>query len=493
MPSIATFIKELLTEDKYSGDFIDRVEERIQGLNAAQLQGIYNHLKVTSKEAKAPLWKAANTELMSKIEGILKIRTDEVHKEKKLLEEYYIKQRQKKQTKVIAAKEKIRVMEMVVGNARRHAEEDVKELELKRQTAERVAILQEIAKAEDRRDFWWKVLAAFYVFALGGVCYAMRAQLFILIPAVFFLTLVCLFLAYRAHLWTDIKPIVFTEDQIENQIEQKAEVFRKQALSDIRERERKFQERTKRENKERRKLRKEKKAKDEQEIELLENERLERIAQAKMLLAKSMRESEQSNRNFLFNNHGGNPARVIPVSDEYMIGLDNQSLSSSIQAVVDSDSETKRMIQKGESKQKNNNNKTKKKKIRFIDAEADGKKNNSNNNNEGEEKDLEAGVSSNNNQQGEGGGDGEEDWQMNDYLSSTEDDEEDDDLESSLEEEEGDLSFLDHHNEIESQAKNKKMKEISALGIAEPKDGGDNDHDHDDNMVELFAKTDEMV
>jgi hypothetical protein len=491
MPSIATFIKELLTEDKYSGDFIDRVEERIQGLNAAQLQGIYNHLKVTSKEAKAPLWKAANTELMSKIEGILKIRTDEVHKEKKLLEEYYLKQRQKKQTKVIAAREKIRVMDMVVGNARRQAEEDVKELELKRQAAERVAILQEIAKAEDRRDFWWKVLAGFYVFALGGVCYAMRAQLFILIPAVFFLTLVCLFLAYRAHLWTDIKPIVFTEEQIENQIEQKAEVYRKQALSDIRERERKFQERTRRETKERRKLRKEKKAKDEQEIELLENERLERIAQAKMLLAKSMRESEQSNRNFLFNNNGGNPARVIPVSDEYMMGLDNQSLSSSIQAVVDSDSETKRIIQKGEANQKNSNKtKTKKKRISFLgeNGEADCK-NNNHNNNEEEKKDLEAGIASNNNQQGEGGE--EEDWQMNDYLSSTDEEDQEEDGESSLEEGEegeGDLSFLDHHSEIESQEKNKRIEKISALGIAEPKDAGDND-----DMVELFAKTDEMV
>jgi hypothetical protein len=335
MPSIAIFIRELLSEEKYSSDFNDRIQERIETLNAAQLQGIYNHLKSVAKQAKSPQWIEANQELMHKIEGVLKIRSEEAAKERKVIEEYYLKQKQKRQLKVIAEREKIRVVQMVQETARKQAEEEVKENELKRQAAERVVILQEIAKAEDKRNFWWKVLAGFYICSLGAVSYVMRAQLFILVPGVFFITIVCLYLAYRAHLWTDIKPIVFSNEYMENVIEQKAEIYRKQAMSDIRERERKFQERQRQETKERRRLRRERRQKQQEEIELLEKERVDRINQAKFLLAKSLKES---NGKFL----GG--VKIVPSMQDYVTNLENHSLNSSVVAVVDSDSETRKQI-----------------------------------------------------------------------------------------------------------------------------------------------------
>lgn len=294
MPSIALFIRELLAEEKYSTDFINRIEDRIKDLNAAQLQGMYNHLKTMEHTAKSGIWKNANQEIMSKIEGILKIRVEEAQKEKKVIEEYYIKQRQKQQMKKIAAKEKIRVMEMIEQNAFTEAEKEIKDNELKRQAAERVYILQEIGKAEEKRNFWWKILLAFYICALGGISYVMRESIIILIPCVFGLTVISVYLAYRAHLWTEIKPIVITPEQLDALIESKAEILRKQALSNIRERERKFQEQQRRDTIERRRLRAQRKEQQRLEIEMFEKERLERIQQARLLLAKSMKEESKS-------------------------------------------------------------------------------------------------------------------------------------------------------------------------------------------------------
>ncbi len=39
MPSIASFIKELLSEDQYSDEYNKRIQDRIEVMNAAQLQG----------------------------------------------------------------------------------------------------------------------------------------------------------------------------------------------------------------------------------------------------------------------------------------------------------------------------------------------------------------------------------------------------------------------------------------------------------------------
>jgi hypothetical protein len=292
MPSIALFIRDLLSEDKYSPDFINRIEERIRGLNAAQLHGMYIHLKATSRDAKSDFWKEANTELMEKIEGILKIKMEEVNKEKKVFEEFYLKQRHKRQQAKVGAHEKIRVMEMIDIQANQQAETEIKENELKRQAAERLVILQETMKGEEKRNFWWKILAGFYLLAVAAVSYVMRQTLLICIPAVIGLTLICVFLAYRCHLWTEVKPLVVTDAQLQLLIEAKTEILKKQAIMGIKERERKFQEQQRREHIERKKSRKARKEKQRQDIEMIEKERYERIAQAKMLLAESLQQDE---------------------------------------------------------------------------------------------------------------------------------------------------------------------------------------------------------
>jgi hypothetical protein len=67
MPSIAQFIKDLLAEEKHSGDFSNRIQERIETLNAAQLQGLYQHLTNSANNSKTKLWKSANEEIVLKI------------------------------------------------------------------------------------------------------------------------------------------------------------------------------------------------------------------------------------------------------------------------------------------------------------------------------------------------------------------------------------------------------------------------------------------
>lgn len=324
MPSIALFIRELLAEDKYSPDFTNRIEERIQGLNAAQLQGMYNHLKLSQKNAKSEIWKYANQEIMNKIEDALKLKVDEAQKQRKVLEEYYLKQRQKAQAKKVADKEKIRVMEMIDQSSLVQAEQEIKDNEQKRQAAERMYILQEVGKAEEKRNFWWKVLFVIYICAVAALSYLMMNSLLVLIPSALGLTFITIYLAYRAHLWTDIKPIVISPEYLQSQIESKAEQLKKEAISNIRERERKFLEQQRKETLERRRLRAERKAKQMEEIELLERERINRVNQAKLLLAKSMKQNatsitsskEVEVASLMSNFSRGSTAKVVPLLSE---------------------------------------------------------------------------------------------------------------------------------------------------------------------------------
>jgi hypothetical protein len=284
MPSIALFIKELLAEEKYGSEFTDRIEERINVLNAAQLQGIYNHLAKTAKESKGPLWKEANMNIMSKIEGALRARLAEVEKEKKLIEEYRIKQRQKRTQKRNAEREKIRVMEMIEEKAHQQAEQEILEYENKRQAAERVYIMQETIKAEEKRNLYWKIIVIVFLLLVGGSAYVMKDNILFLIAIIFGLAIISIYCGYRAHLLTFIKPIQIAPEYIENQIQSREELLKKQALSQIRERERKFKDQQRFETLERRRLRKERREKAERDATILEEARLEKVKKAKELL-----------------------------------------------------------------------------------------------------------------------------------------------------------------------------------------------------------------
>ena len=85
--SIALFIKEALAEDKFGNDFNSRIDERVDAMNAAQLQGIYDHLLQTSRTASTSMWRNANKELIEHVEGLMRERVGEVQKARARVEE----------------------------------------------------------------------------------------------------------------------------------------------------------------------------------------------------------------------------------------------------------------------------------------------------------------------------------------------------------------------------------------------------------------------
>lgn len=285
MPSIALFIKQLLSEDKYSSDFSDRISERINELNAAQLQGIYNHLVATAKTSKSETWGWANRELVRKIEGVLKERVAEAEKIDKILEENRLKAVQKHRKIKEAKIEQKRVMRMIAENARKTAEAAVREEEQKRVAEEKGETMIKVYKAEERRDEWWKRTAVFFIIGVVVVSATVK-DLFILLPCLVVVFLITAILVYRAQQFTVIVPRVVDESELEMEIERRGEVLQKKAISALREKERKFQEQQARDEEERKARKALKKKQAKFEAQLMIARRQQQLAQATEILTR---------------------------------------------------------------------------------------------------------------------------------------------------------------------------------------------------------------
>lgn len=285
MPSIALFIKQLLSEDKYSSDFSDRISERINELNAAQLQGIYNHLVATAKTAKSETWSWANRDLVSKIEGVLKERVAEAEKIEKILEENRLKAVQKHRKLKEAKTEQKRVMRMIAENARKTAEAAVREEEQRRVAEEKGETMAKVFKAEERRDEWWKRTAVFFVIGVVVVCATIK-DIIILFPCLFVVFLITGILVYRAQQFTVIVPRTVDEGELEMEIERRGEVLQKKAISVLREKERKFQEQQARDEEERKARKALKKQQAKFEAQLMIARRQQQLAQATEILTR---------------------------------------------------------------------------------------------------------------------------------------------------------------------------------------------------------------
>lgn len=292
MPSIALFIKELLSEEENQRD--EKIHERIKQLNAAQLQGMYNHLLVTAQKAKSPMWKLANENLLGRIEEMLTIRIEEEQLEKRLLEDMKLKKKQKIVKEREAKREQKRVMEMVAETARKKAEEEVKENEQKRQAAERVSILQRVFQAEEKRNFYWKVIAfAYVVIFVGAIIFLAPISVPMLIGALGGVTVLALAAAYKAHTLAHIKPTVVTPEELLTQVQQREDILKKQAVMALKEKERKFEEQLKKDREEAKKRRAVKREREKFEADLLAKQRAEQLKMAQEIFSRSMSHDDQ--------------------------------------------------------------------------------------------------------------------------------------------------------------------------------------------------------
>lgn len=293
MPSISLFIKQLLAEDKYSADFSERIDERIGTLNAAQLQGMYNHLITTAKLSKCELWSGANMELIRRIESTLKARVAEEAAVNMALEEEDLRHQQKERMEREAKQEKKRVMQMIAQTARDKAEKEVRDEEQKRQTDEKVQIIQRVFNGEERRNRWWAYTAsscavtiAIVIVAAIFTPFSIPFATFVVIGAIVLIVLTGGFLVYYASAFTTVLPLVVEESELERRIAERVDFYKKKAIENLKEKERKFQLQERQDEIDRRERKRARKRQLKFEAELLEARRKENIAMAKEVLSR---------------------------------------------------------------------------------------------------------------------------------------------------------------------------------------------------------------
>jgi hypothetical protein len=296
--SIALFIKELLSENKFSSDFSEKIEERIKVLNGAQLQGMYNHLIATTKTSKSLIWRSANMDLLHRIEGILEQKNAEDKLENKIIENIKLKKKQKIQKQQEEKMEQERVMVMIAENAKKTAEQEVRENEFKRQAADRLSVLGRIYKVEEKRNLYWKIIAVVYVVSVVIIA-VFLADLLILIAALGGISLLALILAYCAHLLTIIRPSVVAPEDLENQIHQREDILMKQALMSLKEKERCFGEQQRKDREEAKKRRKIKKERQRFEAQLLAQRRQQELAMAEEIFERNAASSSSRSNSLI--------------------------------------------------------------------------------------------------------------------------------------------------------------------------------------------------
>eukprot|EP01039_Chlorochromonas_danica_P007014 gene7014-7758_t len=291
MPSIALFIKELLSEDKFSSNYSDRIEERLVQLNAAQLQGMYHHLQATAKKSKSPMWRTANEELLHRIEGLLTKRLAEVETEKKILEDIRLKKKERIRKVKEEGLELQRVQAMIQANAHNQAKTEVHEEEQRRLGEERLSIIQRHFQAEECRNRWFLALTLSYIPAVIIVAVFVK-EVIILAAILGGLTILVALLAYRAHLLTIIKPKQVSPSDIENQIAEREDILQKQAFMALKEKERRFEEQQRRDEEEARKRRAIKRERKRFEAALLAKQREDELAMAREIYERQRKAQE---------------------------------------------------------------------------------------------------------------------------------------------------------------------------------------------------------
>jgi hypothetical protein len=246
MPSISQYLKEGYNEPKYSEQFNSKIQERVSELNVAQLQGMYSVLEGKKNGAQSALWRRANAQVMAEIQKPLESRRAVEILVNSKQEEAQLRVTGHEEKKKAIRRDALRVQKMIMENARKRAVTDVKSEEEQRRALEKVNIMTRIYEGEARQQTWWIRIAICYTILLVIICVVVPDVLYIL-AGIFFITVVCGFLAYKAYLFTKIEAIEPSEADIEALVAKRSDELIGEARAGIMEKERKFQEGQRRE------------------------------------------------------------------------------------------------------------------------------------------------------------------------------------------------------------------------------------------------------
>ena len=212
----------LTLSDNYIRHYYFHVGVRVQEMNTAQLQKMYDALNATYKDSGFQPWGEANAALRDEIHKVLVVRIAQDTLEEKKLQAIKDREIRNRENERMKRLEKKRVLRMIKENAISSAAKYVKEKENDRKIAERVNMVHVVAAAE---IVAMKMLAVTsFVLILGVVLVALLVSNPLFSGCgIGVLFLVAFYMCYRAYKVTDIEPLVVTQEDLDSQIEEKEE------------------------------------------------------------------------------------------------------------------------------------------------------------------------------------------------------------------------------------------------------------------------------
>ena len=294
MPQIAVFIKELLNEDPFDKTFSSKLPERLETLNAAQLQGMYKHLHKTHSNSKFKPWKNANLHLLKSMKNILDERVKEFEKQNKKKQDSNLLVKVKRNLKKNIEQKANRVMELIEKASEDKARAEVKRLERQRQADERLEIVKKVWESEAIRITYAKYAAgfSFTMLLIIIIVYAVAFTNAAFIGGgISFVALITAAILYKAYKVGIVEPIVVTNEDLEDKVTALEEQYKEKAIQEMKEKEEQFKQVIKEEKAYRKKYKEEKLRKEEFERRLLEERRLQELAMAQEIIEGSIRSS----------------------------------------------------------------------------------------------------------------------------------------------------------------------------------------------------------
>jgi hypothetical protein len=295
MPRVSEYVTDLLSEPIYGNDYMKKLPQRIQEMNAQQLNGMYVHLKKTHDESNFHMWKKCNEKIMVEMKPLLDERMAVVKKrEKKELEEEFLERQRwmKNKSKKV---EFLKVKKFIEESSRKAAVIEVNDAEQVRLVKEKLEIVRKSIIGEAKKE---TILKNGGIFTIIMVLIAIGIGLVLLKDVIFFLIImgttifIDIILAIRGWSVSTIYPMKMTHEMLEEETGRVEARLQEEARAEMQRKEEEYKAGLKIEKMEKKKRKEErfKKAREDQarmEERRLEDERMVNEI-AKQRLEKAM-------------------------------------------------------------------------------------------------------------------------------------------------------------------------------------------------------------
>jgi hypothetical protein len=234
--SLSTFIHQCLSEDKYGRQYVSEIEDRIESLNYAQLEGMHKVLTESAKNARMQCWKSANHEILKYVEKWREIKGEEYHRLQALEAELLRKVREKEKNRLREIHAKESVIKQLKKNARRDAEIEIAELEVNRKATYKMELYSLVPKAEEKRNTYFKYAAGIFVIGLI-LCITVGvviSQPFVIVTGIGVMVIMALLLVRKGIKAGRVAPLVEDEEELARSVDVREEELFMKAMNQLR-------------------------------------------------------------------------------------------------------------------------------------------------------------------------------------------------------------------------------------------------------------------